>query len=70
MLEGDGVGGAGHTSEPTWYELGLATVPPVVSEPTLALPHTQTPVVDQPVNEGGTSSSTLRFALGKRGYLS
>ena len=68
MLEGDGVGvgvgGAGHTSEPTWYELGLATVPPVVSEPTLALPHTRTPAVDQPVDEGNTSSSTLRFALG------
>ncbi|KAF8554009.1 hypothetical protein OG21DRAFT_1509435 [Imleria badia] len=79
MLEGDGVGvgvgigtsvgGAGHASEPTWYELGLASVPPVVTEPALALPHThaRTPTgaaVDQPVDEGSNSSSTLRFALG------
>ena len=76
MLEGDGVGvgvgtsvgGVGHTSEPTWYELGLASVPPVVPEPTLELPlshpHSRTtPTVEQPVDEAN-SSSTLRFALG------
>ena len=58
-----GRGGAGHTSEPAWYELGLATVLPVISEPALALPHTQTPVADQLVNKGSSTSSTLRFAL-------
>jgi hypothetical protein len=75
MLEGDGVGvgvpsvgGVGHTSEPTWYELGLASVPPVVPEPALELPlshpHVRTtPTVEQPVDEAN-SSSTLRFALG------
>ena len=75
MLEGDGVGvgvpsvgDAGHTSEPTWYELGLASVPPVVPEPALELPlshpHARTtPSVEQPVDEAN-SSSTLRFALG------
>lgn len=73
MLEGDGVGsnvGGTHTSEPTWYELGLASVPPVVQEPALELPlsyahaHARTtPAVEQPVDEAN-SSSTLRFALG------
>ncbi|KAG6372165.1 hypothetical protein JVT61DRAFT_7955 [Boletus reticuloceps] len=69
MLEGDGVGvgvGAGHASEPTWYELGLASVPPVVPEPALQLPPARmtTPSVEQPIDEGSNSSSTLRFALG------
>lgn len=78
MLEGDGVGvgvgssvgEAGHTSEPTWYELGLASVPPVVQEPALELPlsyahaHARTTsAVEQPIDEAN-SSSTLRFALG------
>ncbi|KAH0833382.1 hypothetical protein J3R83DRAFT_12483 [Lanmaoa asiatica] len=72
MLEGDGVGvgvgNASQTSEPTWYELGLGSVPTVVSENALELPlshtHGRTPTVEQPVDEGNSSSSTLRFALG------
>lgn len=77
MLEGDGVGvgvgvstnvgGAGHAPGPTWYELGLASVPPVVPEPALELPPPHPPPppsVEQPVDDGSNSSSTLRFALG------
>jgi len=71
MLEGDGVGvgpgvsvgmGNSHPSEPTWYELGLASVPTVVSGNSLELPLSSG--VEQPVEEGNNSSSTLRFALG------
>lgn len=70
MLEGDGVGvgvgNASHASEPTWYELGLGSVPTVVPENALELPptHGRTPTVEQPIEEGNNSSSTLRFALG------
>ncbi|KAG8212811.1 hypothetical protein J3R82DRAFT_11104 [Butyriboletus roseoflavus] len=76
MLEGDGVGvgtgvgNASHASEPTWYELGLESVPTVVTgnAPELPLSHPHThgrmPVVEQAVEEGNNSSSTLRFALG------
>lgn len=80
MLEGDGVGvgvgtsvgNASHASEQTWYELGLGSVSAVVPENALELPlspphphtHGRTPAVEQPVEEGNNSSSTLRFALG------
>lgn len=78
MLEGDGVGvgttvgNASHTSEPAWYELGLESVSTVVSanppELPLSQPHPHThgrmPAVEQAVEEGNNSSSTLRFALG------
>ncbi|KAG9316097.1 hypothetical protein JVU11DRAFT_3771 [Chiua virens] len=78
MLEGDGVGVGTtvghppHTSEPTWYELGLGSVASVVPQNALELPlsqhhphtHGRTSAVEQPVEEGNNSSSTLRFALG------
>ncbi|KAH7884834.1 hypothetical protein F5I97DRAFT_1508424 [Phlebopus sp. FC_14] len=73
MLEGDGVhvGGAGQSSEASWYELGLGSVPVPVPAPApelgMPLSHTSTPVnvsmSNELVAEEG-SSSTLRFALG------
>lgn len=70
VLEGDGVGvdtsvaNAPHPSEPTWYELSLGSVPNNELDLPLSHSHTHTrPAVEQPV-EDGSSSSTLRFALG------
>ncbi|KAF9219469.1 hypothetical protein BS17DRAFT_424333 [Gyrodon lividus] len=75
MLEGDGVGvgvsvgAASQSSEPGWYELGLGSVPETVPENNLGISlslshsHSPAPAAEHAVDEG-SSSSTLRFALG------